>query len=147
MKVKGIERNVHTYTALMNVCIKCSKHSLALDTYKLMRQASPPGRARVYELSSRHLGSPAHLLIYCMFACAWPVPGGVGGVAARRLMQHGASALPLPCRLKQLPFCLSCMLRCAFLRLLAVACFPALHEQPCHPVLGGSRNPGPSLRR
>lgn len=24
--------------ALMNVCIKCSKHSLALDTYKLMRQ-------------------------------------------------------------------------------------------------------------
>ncbi len=22
----------------MNVCIKCSKHSLALDTYKLMRQ-------------------------------------------------------------------------------------------------------------
>ncbi len=38
MKSKGIERNVHTYTALMNVCIKCSKHSLALDTYRLMRQ-------------------------------------------------------------------------------------------------------------
>lgn len=38
MKSKGIERNVHTYTALMNVCIKCSKHALALETYKLMRQ-------------------------------------------------------------------------------------------------------------
>jgi pentatricopeptide repeat domain-containing protein 1 len=37
MKGKGIERNVHTYTALMNVCIKCSRHSLALETYKLMR--------------------------------------------------------------------------------------------------------------
>lgn len=38
MKAKRIERNVHTYTALMNVLIKCSKHGLALDTYKLMRQ-------------------------------------------------------------------------------------------------------------
>lgn len=36
--MKGVERNVHTYTALMNVCIKCSKHSLALETFKLMRQ-------------------------------------------------------------------------------------------------------------
>ena len=36
MKARGVERNVHTYTALMNVCIKCCKHSLALDTYRLM---------------------------------------------------------------------------------------------------------------
>ena len=38
MKAKRIERNVHTYTALMNVLIKCSKHGLALDTYQVMRQ-------------------------------------------------------------------------------------------------------------
>ena len=37
MKARGIERNVHTYTALMNVCIKCSRYALALDTFKLMR--------------------------------------------------------------------------------------------------------------
>lgn len=38
MQTRGVERNVHTYTALMNVLIKCSKHGLALDTYRLMRQ-------------------------------------------------------------------------------------------------------------
>eukprot|EP00887_Chlorella_sp_A99_P002575 scaffold6.g2575.t1 len=36
MKARGVERNVHTYTALMNVCIKCSKYGMALDTYKVM---------------------------------------------------------------------------------------------------------------
>lgn len=38
MQTRGVERNVHTYTALMNVLIKCAKHGLALDTYRLMRQ-------------------------------------------------------------------------------------------------------------
>lgn len=38
MRLRNIERNVHTYTALMNVCIKCGKCPLALDTYHHMRQ-------------------------------------------------------------------------------------------------------------
>lgn len=35
----GVERNVHTYTALMNVCIKCQNCPRALETYNTMRQA------------------------------------------------------------------------------------------------------------
>lgn len=38
MRMRNIERNVHTYTALMNVCIKCGNCPLALDTYNHMRQ-------------------------------------------------------------------------------------------------------------
>lgn len=38
MRLRSIERNVHTYTALMNVCIKCGNCPLALDTYNHMRQ-------------------------------------------------------------------------------------------------------------
>ena len=38
MRVRNVERNVHTYTALMNVCIKCGNCPLALDTYHHMRQ-------------------------------------------------------------------------------------------------------------
>ncbi len=38
MADRGVERNVHTYTALMNVCIKCGKCQLALETYHQMRQ-------------------------------------------------------------------------------------------------------------
>uniref|UniRef100_A0A7S1SJL1 Cyclin C-terminal domain-containing protein n=1 Tax=Tetraselmis chuii TaxID=63592 RepID=A0A7S1SJL1_9CHLO len=36
MKQRGVECSVHTYTALMNVCIKCGKGPLALDAYKMM---------------------------------------------------------------------------------------------------------------
>ncbi len=39
MRAHNVERNVHTYTALMNVCIKCGKCPLAMDTYHHMRQA------------------------------------------------------------------------------------------------------------
>ena len=35
----GVERNVHTYTALMNVCIKCQNCAKALETYNTMRQS------------------------------------------------------------------------------------------------------------
>ena len=35
----GVERNVHTYTALMNVCIKCQNCPRALETYNTMRQS------------------------------------------------------------------------------------------------------------
>ena len=38
MRLRNVERNVHTYTALMNVCIKCGNCPLALDTYHHMRQ-------------------------------------------------------------------------------------------------------------
>ena len=38
MRNRNIERNVHTYTALMNVCIKCQKCPLALETYNRMRK-------------------------------------------------------------------------------------------------------------
>ena len=37
MRARNIERNVHTYTALMNVCIKCGRCPVALDTYHHMR--------------------------------------------------------------------------------------------------------------
>ena len=37
MRTRNIERNVHTYTALMNVCIKCGRCPVALDTYHHMR--------------------------------------------------------------------------------------------------------------
>ena len=36
---RGVERNVHTYTALMNVCIKCQNCARALETYNTMRQS------------------------------------------------------------------------------------------------------------
>jgi len=39
MRERGVERNVHTYTALMNVCIKCQDCQMALSTFQLMRQA------------------------------------------------------------------------------------------------------------
>ena len=41
MRAHNVERNVHTYTALMNVCIKCGKCPLAMDTYHHMRQVRP----------------------------------------------------------------------------------------------------------
>ncbi len=37
MRLRGIERNVHTYTALMNVCIKCGRLTLALDIFNSMK--------------------------------------------------------------------------------------------------------------
>lgn len=36
MRSKGIECNVHTYSALMNVCIKANELELAQDVYKQM---------------------------------------------------------------------------------------------------------------
>ena len=37
MRARGIERNVHTYTALMNVCIKCGQYRQALDVFRDMQ--------------------------------------------------------------------------------------------------------------
>lgn len=50
MRERGIERNVHTFSALMNVCIKCGQYKLALDVYRDMRAAVsapawPPAQA------------------------------------------------------------------------------------------------------
>ncbi len=38
MKAEGVERNVHTYSALMNVCIKCGQLQLSLEVYQQMLQ-------------------------------------------------------------------------------------------------------------
>ncbi len=35
MHSRGIACNVHTYSALMNVCIKCSELDVALDVYRV----------------------------------------------------------------------------------------------------------------
>ena len=37
MRGRGIQRNVHTFSALMNVCIKCGQYRLALEVYREMR--------------------------------------------------------------------------------------------------------------
>jgi pentatricopeptide repeat protein len=39
MRERGVERNVHTFSALMNVCIKCGQYKLALDVYRDMQAA------------------------------------------------------------------------------------------------------------
>lgn len=39
MQARGIEQNVHTYTALMNVYGKCGKYTLALNIYQKMVEA------------------------------------------------------------------------------------------------------------
>ena len=39
MQDRSVERNVHSYTALMNVCIKCRELGLALKVYASMRRA------------------------------------------------------------------------------------------------------------
>jgi pentatricopeptide repeat domain-containing protein 1 len=39
MAERGIERNVHTFSALMNVCIKCGQYRRALDVYRDMQAA------------------------------------------------------------------------------------------------------------
>lgn len=36
MKQRGVECSVHTYTALMNTCIKCGQPRLALDSYNML---------------------------------------------------------------------------------------------------------------
>lgn len=44
MRARGVERNVHTYTALMNVCIKCQDCQTALRTFEAMLQVQRPPR-------------------------------------------------------------------------------------------------------
>jgi len=44
MRSLGVERNVHTYTALMNVCIKCQECGEALKIFEHMRDVRPRGR-------------------------------------------------------------------------------------------------------
>ena len=39
MRGRGIERNVHTFSALMNVCIKCGQYKMALDVFRDMQAA------------------------------------------------------------------------------------------------------------
>jgi pentatricopeptide repeat domain-containing protein 1 len=37
MQRRGIARNVHTHSALMNVCIKCGQLKAALDAWEAMQ--------------------------------------------------------------------------------------------------------------
>ena len=38
MQRRGVQRNVHTHSALMNVCIKCGQLKLALDVWEEMQR-------------------------------------------------------------------------------------------------------------
>lgn len=40
MRGKGVPCNVHTYSALMNTCIKCGELDLALDVFKQLKASS-----------------------------------------------------------------------------------------------------------
>lgn len=57
MRALGVERNVHTYTALMNVCIKCQECGEALKIFEHMRDVRPRGRPRA--ACARLQGAPA----------------------------------------------------------------------------------------
>eukprot|EP00887_Chlorella_sp_A99_P002940 scaffold24.g2940.t1 len=48
MRGRGIQRNVHTFSALMNVCIKCGQYRLALDVYREMRGEGCPANVVTY---------------------------------------------------------------------------------------------------
>ena len=53
MQKRNVPRNVHTHSALMNVCIKCGQLRLALECWENMqRDAIEPNVVR--HLSARH---------------------------------------------------------------------------------------------
>jgi pentatricopeptide repeat protein len=52
MRARGIERNVHTFSALMNVCVKCGQYRLALDVYREM-QAEVGGQGGVWGVDGK----------------------------------------------------------------------------------------------
>jgi pentatricopeptide repeat protein len=94
MKSKGIERNVHTYTALMNVCIKCSKHALALETYKLMRQDKCTPNVVTCEL-------PAAVLAFAQRCLPCAEGNALGNLPGR--LNSSFPSLRLPAALRPLP--------------------------------------------
>ena len=47
MRSRGVACNVHTYSALMNTCIKCGELELALDVFNQL-QVRPPLEASAY---------------------------------------------------------------------------------------------------
>jgi len=53
MRALGVERNVHTYTALMNVCIKCQECGEALKIFEHMRDVRPRGRPLHHSMALR----------------------------------------------------------------------------------------------
>lgn len=142
MKAKGIERNVHTYTALMNVCIKCSKHTLALDTYKLMRQASLPARFSD-ALHTRARVGPVLGAWEGLQQRAWCKCTGSTRVFrdSNACMSAQAKTIDHVCRL----LCGSPLAPCR------VYAFPLRESGPrersSQPLMAGSHNPPLSLRR
>lgn len=42
MRGRGVPRNVHTYSALMNTCIKNGELELALDVFSQLQANQPP---------------------------------------------------------------------------------------------------------
>lgn len=53
MKAEGVERNVHTYSALMNVCIKCGQLQLSLEVYQQMMQVREAQARSTLRLAAR----------------------------------------------------------------------------------------------
>ena len=64
MRSRNIAANVHTYSALMNVCIKCGELDLALDVFNQLQVCTTavwPGRALLQQSS--------------LLSCAWSKRG------------------------------------------------------------------------
>ena len=59
MRSRGVPANVHTYSALMNVCCKCGELELALDVYDQLQV-----RRWHQQLQSCTLGGP-NLTVSC----------------------------------------------------------------------------------
>jgi pentatricopeptide repeat protein len=86
MRALGVERNVHTYTALMNVCIKCQECGEALKIFEHMRDVRPRGRPR---LACARLRCPPR-----RSTAAWHSGAG----QAERLARHLCATFPAQLR-------------------------------------------------
>lgn len=63
MRNRNIAANVHTYSALMNVCIKCGELELALEVFNQLQV----GTSKCYDMyNTLHVcGSACRLHMYC----------------------------------------------------------------------------------
>jgi pentatricopeptide repeat protein len=63
MRDRGIERNVHTFSALMNVCIKCGQYKLALEVYRDMQAAVRRSGERSFCVAQSRCATPLHACV------------------------------------------------------------------------------------
>lgn len=90
MRALGVERNVHTYTALMNVCIKCQECGEALKIFEHMRDVRPRGRP------PRRLRAPARRPRPCITAWHFaPTAHSAAGATPLRDLPGPAANLEL----------------------------------------------------